>query len=316
MREPPGRELSTGETLPAVKALPIKYPPGASLDDAFSAVISNTLAQFVGNFAPLRMGDQPEAVHQARVALRRLRAALKMFKRAIACPQFDAIQHQARQIASAFGPARECDAFLEAVVTGPLAHASRSEGTARLLASVEERRAVAYRSVRAVMEDPDTTRFVLNVYSFLARHAWRDALTGTGLEQLAGPAEVFARKALDRLHARAAKRGQNLAELPDEARHELRIALKNLRYCAEFFGDLFGRPRKIRRYIRTVAALQELLGVHNDIANARCFLNELPAGTESASGFILGWYARENTFADAELIKVWKTFRKSDPFWR
>lgn len=315
MGERPGRELSTGEPLPAVKALPIKYPAAATLDDAVSAVISNTLAQFAGNFAPLRMGNQPEAVHQARVALRRLRAALKMFRRTIACPQFDTLLHQARQIASAFGPARECDAFLEAAIAGPLAHINRSDGGEKILASLEERRAAAYRDVRAVMEDPDTTRFVLNVYSFVARRGWRDTLTAPELAMLAAPAEVFARKALDRLHARAIQRGRNLAQLPDEARHELRIALKNLRYCAEFFGDLFGSRRKIRRYIRTVATLQDLLGAHNDIANARRFLDEMPAGTESTSGFILGWYARESSFADSELARTWKKFRKADTFW-
>jgi CHAD domain-containing protein len=250
------------------------------------------------------------------VALRRLRAALKLFRRALPCPQFEALGDEARRIASAFGPTRDCDAFLETAAAGPLAQADQPAGCEALQAWVEGRRAAAFGDVRALVEDLGTTRFVLDLRSLLARRAWRNALDGAELARLTGPAEEFAQATLDRLHAKALKRGKKLAGMPDAARHELRITLKTLRYGAEFFGALFGGRRRVGRYVETVSALQDLLGAHNDAAGARRLLDETPPDTERASGFVLGWFARGSTLAEAELAAAWKRFRKADLFWR
>lgn len=308
--------MSTGESLPTVRATAIEYGADATLDDAVVAVVSNTLAHFIGNWAALRTADREDAVHQARVALRRLRTALKMFQHALSCPEFDALRNEARRIASALGSTRECDAFLASVTKGPLAHAGRPTGFEVLLAAVGDRRAAAFRDVRALLEDVETTRFVLEVRGLLARRAWRNGLIGSQFVQLTSPAETFARGALDRLHARALRRGKNLADLSDEARHELRISLKNLRYGAEFFGGVLGGRRKIRRYVAIVSTLQDLLGAHNDVVSARRFLDDLPPEMGRTSGFILGWYAHQMSLADAKLINTWKKFKEADVFWR
>ena len=311
-----GFRLATSETPTAIKARGIEYDAEVTLDDAVIVVISNTLAQFVGNWPALRVTDQPEAVHQARVALRRLRAALALFGRALPCPAFEELRGEARRIASALGPARECDVFRKSALKGPLAHPDRPDQADGLLAAVEDRRAAAYRDVRALIEDLGTTRFVLKVFSLLARRAWRNALSGSELTLLAGPASKFAESALDRLRRRVKKRGEQLTELNDEERHELRIALKNLRYGVEFFGSLFGRRRIVRRYAGAVSLLQDLLGAHNDVATSRQFLDDLPEGMERMSGFILGWYARGTALADADLFDASTKFKKIEPFWR
>nr|WP_281400186.1 CHAD domain-containing protein [Microvirga zambiensis] len=136
---------------------------------------------------------------------------------------------------------------------------------------------------------------------------------------MTAPIEEFATQTLDRLRNRALKRGKNLTELSDEARHDVRIALKNLRYGAEFYRGLFGRRRDQQGYLRTVSKLQDLLGAHNDAVTAKQFLSELAAvnavGFEKASGFILGWQARGTTLADDALGAAWKTFKRAKPFW-
>lgn len=307
--------LSTGESLPTVRATAIEYGVDATLDDAVVAVVSNALAHFIGNWAALRTADRADAVHQARVALRRLRTAMKMFQHVLSCPEIDALRNEARRIASAFGSTRECDAFLGSVTKGPLAHPDRPTGFEVLLAAVGDRRAAAFRDVRALLEEVETTRFVLEVRGLLARRAWRNGLIGSQFVQLTSPAETFARDALDRLHARALKRGKNLAKLSNEARHKLRISLKNLRYGAEFFGGFFGGRRKFRRYVAIVSTLQDLLGAHNDVVSARRLLDDSPPEMGRTSGFILGWYAHQMSFADAKLIDAWKKFEEADVFW-
>jgi triphosphatase len=318
-REERGFRAVSRETAAAVKAVPIRFAQEATLDDAVSAVISNTLSHFVANWAALREAQEPDAIHQMRVALRRMRSALAMFMRALPCPEFQDLRADAKRIASVLGPARECDVFRATAEAGPLAHPDRPPNCVTLLSAIEGRRIAAYEDARLRIEDRDTTLFVLKVQSLLARRAWRNALSGPALAQSTAPAADFAQQILDRLRKRALKRGKKLAELPDDARHDLRIVLKNLRYGAEFYRGLFGRRRDAQVYLRTVSSLQDLLGAHNDAVTAKRFLSELTAthdaDAERASGFILGWQARGTSLADAELGACWKTFKQARPFW-
>jgi inorganic triphosphatase YgiF len=314
-----GFQAMSRGTPAAAKATPIPFAPGATLDDAVQAVLSNTLWHFVANWAAIRQAEDPIAIHQMRVALRRMRAALAMFKRALPCSEFDLLREEAKRIASALGPARDCDVFREMVEAGPLAHPDCPANCNTLLAAIEERRIAAYTDARSRLEDRDTTLFVLKVQSLLTRRAWRNALSGPELAQLTAPAVEFAQQTLDRLRSRALKRGKNLMELPDEARHDLRIILKNLRYGAEFYRGLFGRRRDVQTYLRTISALQDLLGAHNDAVTAKHFMSGLATGhdaeAERALGFVLGWQARGASLADAELGPAWKTFKQAKPFW-
>ncbi len=310
-----GSRIAAGELPSPVKARPIRFSRKATLDDAVGAVLSGTLAQFVGNWAALRETENPEAIHQMRISLRRLRTALAMFKRALPCPEFDVLRDEAKRIASALGPARDYDAFREFLEKGPLLHLDPPGSSKTLMAAFEERRAAAYKDARAVIENRDTTLFVLKVQSVLQRRPWLHVEPKLKPEVRA---EVFARQALGQMQARVLKRGKGLANHPDEKRHELRLAFKNLRYGAEFFGGLFGR-RRTASYVRKVSVLQDLLGAHNDGASAKRFLKKVPArlggNAETASGFILGWYARGTSRADEDLRKSWKKFKQTRAFW-
>ncbi len=314
-----GFRFITREKPSPVKAAAIEFGPGATLDDAVKVIVSNTLAQFVANWAALRETDHPESIHQMRVALRRMRSALTMFKRVLPCPEFNLLRAEAKRIASALGPARECDVFRHSAEQGPLLHPDRPASCETFLANTDERRTAAYEAARSLIETPAASIFVLQVQLFLANRAWRSVLSSAKMKTLEMPAAGFAIDALDKLKARVLKRAKGLPDISDEARHELRIALKNLRYGAEFFSGLFDRRRKAKSYVGSLSALQDILGVHNDVVNARKFLEEIsPAAdpaAEKASGFILGWYARGTAIADAELRSAWKTFRRADTFW-
>ncbi len=311
------------ENAAPVNAKPIPFSSDATLDRALMAVISSTLVQFVSNWAALRESGRPESIHQMRVALRRMRSGLAMFKRALPCPEFEALRIEAKRIATALGPARECDAFRQAAEQGPLLCADRPDGCELLLTALESQRMGALAGARVLIEERETTLFVLKAQSFLARQAWRNALSDEELRQLTKPAKEFAAGTLERLHSRALKRGAALPDIPDAARHELRITLKNLRYAGEFFRDLFGRRRMKATYLGCVSELQDQLGAHNDVVTARRLLGELAAshgtgqgtGFETASGFILGWNAHSAQTADEKLRKSWKAFRRAEPFW-
>jgi CHAD domain-containing protein len=120
------------------------------------------------------------------------------------------------------------------------------------------------------------------------------------------------------LKDRVLKRGK-AANISDKAQHKLRIALKNLRYGGDFFADVFGNRKRRRDYKRKMSALQELLGIRNDIVGAKTYLKELrmeaDAEAERILSYIQGWYAREAIVADKAISKSWKKFKRAKDFW-
>lgn len=315
-----GFRLAAGEVPLARKATSLSMAPATRFDDLVAMVIANALNHFAANWATLRESDSPESIHQLRVALRRLRSALGIFRKSLQLSQLDDIRSEARRIASALGPARECDAFRINALAGPFCDGpDRQRGARKLLDAVEARRRDSYVAARRLIDDPRTSLFMLDVQELLARRAWRTALAPENLDLLTSEAKAYAAAVLDRLRMRTLKRGKRLPDMPDEQRHELRIALKNLRYAVEFFGSLFGKSKEARSYLRSVADLQEDLGAHNDAATANAFIDMLglppDAEVHFAAGYLLGWYRHATIVADSHLARKWKDFRRQDVFW-
>ena len=302
----------------SVKAEPIRLKSRARIDKAATAILSNTLAHFVANLAAFRDTEHPESIHQMRVALRRMRAGLVIFKRVLPFPEFDFLRTEAKRISSALGPARECDAFCETANHGPLSRDNCQVNCEALLAAVKDWRIGAYRSVAVMIDERATSIFVLQMQRLLARMAQWNGLPDAGVKP-ALSTRKFARQALDKLNARVLRRGRGFSNITDEARHRLRISIKKLRYGAEFFGSLFDRPQKMRSYIDRASNLQDILGAKNDAVMARHFLAKLSetsdGGTDRATGFVLGWYAREASAADKRLSGSWKKFKRARDFW-
>ncbi len=313
-----GFRLVAGAIAAPVKACNPVFAPGATIDDAIGSIVGNTLAHFLVNLAPLREGGDPEAIHQLRVALRRMRSALGMFNRSRPCAEFDAFRTEAKRIATALGPARECDAFCDLLAAGPRRAPADGSIFAGIDSALSKRRQALYVEARELIDAKETTVFALRLQAFLIRRGWRN--TAGELASLTTPAAQFSADTLERLRKRVLKRGRKLVLLPDAERHRVRIALKNLRYAAEFFSGLHEELGGYRTYVRTVARLQDILGAHNDAAGAQSLLERLEARAEAATAFaaglVLGWCERDAEVADAELGEAWRRFKRLDPFWR
>ncbi|MFN3889725.1 MAG: CHAD domain-containing protein [Beijerinckiaceae bacterium] len=310
-----GHWLATGEGPSETRAIAPALSRDMPLDDAIAAILDANLGQFVANW-PALSPDCPEAVHQMRVALRRLRSALGLFNKAMPCESFARFRAEAKRIASAMGDARDQDVIRELIEHGPaqaLGYETRFEP---LLKASARKRAAAYRNVRTLIESPETSRFVLELQAAIARRAWR---AGDEIEPALGAPE-FARRALDRLDRRARKRGKGLVRLAPEQRHEARIALKNLRYAADFFSSLFGRGKDAKRFGRAIGDLQDALGAYNDAIVARTIVAQIEkaagAPAARAAGAVDGWTARGAVDADGHLGASWKAFRKAPRFWK
>ena len=257
-----------------VKATRLALSADDSFDDAVGRILGDCLDHFTANIPALRQAGDAEAVHQLRVALRRLRAFLGLLKRVFpANPELASAGTRARIIASALGEARDWHVLCAGLEGGPREFLREEPGFFALLDAVELRRLRALEAARAMIVAPTTQQFVRELRGLISRRAWREG--SRGLEGK-GSARAFAVKALNRLHKRAVNCCEGVAALEPEQRHKARIALKKTRYAAEFFESLFCR-KAARVYLRGLATIQDQLGEDNDRRTAARLLSEITA---------------------------------------
>ena len=294
--------------------------PDTTLDEAIAAVMRSCLAHFLGNLPALEGGDKVEAVHQMRVAMRRLQSALSLFGRAFPRAEFEALRAESKQIAALLGEARDWDVFVERLREGALARFADEPGFDRLRNAAEARAAAGHAAVARLVGDQAVSRFVLRLERLAATRGWRDGAGDDARAALDRPALAFAARSLEALDRKVRRRGRRFRSLTPESRHALRIAMKHMRYATEFFGALFPRKSAAERTLRKAAALQDLLGELNDAAIAERLVKTLDLATNPraayAAGLAAGWCARQSV-GDAEALKkAWRGFIKAAPFWQ
>jgi triphosphatase len=316
MKSQRGYLLARGEKPSEVRAVAPRLDAAESVEDAMSVIIENALMQFIDNWPALLDAELPESIHQMRVALRRLRAALALFEKAFAGSGFKRFRDSAKHLANALGPAREQDVFVALVSDGPLNIFKAEPSFEALLSASSALRLDAYRQAKETISAPDASQFVLELQAFVASRGWRNALGIDDLPRLGRPARGLADDALERLYKRARKLGKEIMTADPDRRHDLRIVLKNLRYASEFFGSLYD-PAGVKKFTRAVGALQDSLGAHNDAVSAlRLMENDAMPSQTPAAGIVKGWCAREISSPEPYMGKLWLTFKDARCFWR
>ncbi len=283
--------------------------------DALAAALTEGAARMAALQAPLVDLRRPEAVHQMRVELRRLRAIERVFRRYLRSSEIAGLAARAKLIAATLGPARDWDVFLAETV--PAIDADYAADTLKgLKVRSEILRAQAWARAVAAITDSAFARFLIDVTEAGALQAWRkDARAG-----LARPVREVAPRILDRSLKKAVKTAAAVKGVEDlAARHPLRIALKKLRYPVQLFGRLY--PKAARKdYMAALSALQDAFGAINDAVTAQHLADEAAAnggeGAMRAAGFISGYGAAHAREAAKAIDAAWDAFEKTEPFWR
>jgi CHAD domain-containing protein len=137
---------------------------------------------------------------------------------------------------------------------------------------------------------------------------------------LVEPAAAFAARTLTQLHHKALNRGKHFRHLQPDARHQVRIAIKKLRYATDFFQALRGASSEAKGFHARITALQEALGHDNDASVTAPLLSTLKQAQEDPSvhrtiGAVQGWQARDRLGQAKTLDKQWHRFKATTPFW-
>ena len=231
---------------------------------AFRLIALDCLSHLQLNHAGAIHGDDPEYVHQMRVATRRLRAALRMFRPELPAGFAAQLVAPMRELTQALGQARDLDVLIAEIVA-PVAAALPDEPRLTDLASAITNRLYGARAaIRHTLRQPAYGQLLLTAAGLLQRAPFT-AAPGTGATV---PTLLrFADRRLRRLQ-------KHVLDLAAAARvdyppslHELRIGIKRLRYAIEFFGTLL--PGKSgAAAVKRLAGLQDELGQLNDLASA------------------------------------------------
>jgi triphosphatase len=318
-----GYALATGAPPAWHKAAALTFGPMTTVDEAMRTIFRACVQHWCANEAAAMDGGDPEGVHQMRVGLRRLRSAFAVFGKLIEPAERAWLTTGAKTIVGATGPARDWDVFATEMLPPVLGARPDDPHLVALRGAAEAARARSHPLVRAMVQSPDYTRYLLRARRWIEAGGWRDAATDEGRDWLDRPIADFAARLLDRRHRKAKKQGRRFAKLSVEDRHQLRITLKKLRYAAEFFESLYP-ARRTRGYIAALKQLQDGLGHLNDVAVAEPLVVEaidhVRARKERDSvaiggGLLLGWYARVVTDTGPATVGAWKAFAGRKPFW-
>ncbi|MGF7172734.1 CYTH and CHAD domain-containing protein [Azospirillum doebereinerae] len=324
-----GYALAAGEADKAAKADKLMLDTDTTVEGAVARIVRACVAHLAANEAVTLHGDDPEGVHQMRVALRRLRSAIALFRPFVPAPQYLWLVGEIKWLAGSLGPARDWDVFATELLAPVRDAFHRADGHGRsavedidaLAAAAEARRLRAYETVRAAVGSDRYTAFLLGLGAWVEKRGWRDQPVSEESIRLFGPVTGLADHLLNKRHKKAKRAGHGFAHLPVAQRHQLRIALKKLRYAAEFFRSLYD-DKPVRRYLNELSAFQDALGHLNDVATATRLLHELhedgsrsAPGEPRAAGIVIGWHARGVSDTEADLVALWHDFLDAKRFW-
>ncbi|MEZ5833254.1 MAG: CHAD domain-containing protein [Dongiaceae bacterium] len=318
-----GYALADAATPMPQKAIPVKLSDNDTVATAFEKIVANCTAQMQANEAAMLATGAVEAIHQFRVALRRLRAIVGAYRELIDDTVHAAWSIDLRWAQRACGPARDLDVLVLETLSQMSSHLANDEPFQRFLQVANEERAAARREAILALHNPRYAAMQLQLFQGLHNGAWRHALAGPILD---GPVTTFAERLLQTRYKRIMKLGERWSELPDAELHRLRIFGKKLRYVALAFSSLF-KPKVTKRFQDRLSDLQDCLGAVNDGAVGRQLVRQLVerAGAEGSlelpdlqriQGLVIGWQAYAVHSKVAQFQQVWSAFAETKRFWR
>jgi CHAD domain-containing protein len=259
-------------------------------------------------------GLDPDGVHQMRVATRRIRAALRVFKPILPPRTVASFNSQFRWLASALGEVRDLDVYRDDLVRYmeaiPPDDAQSLAPYHRYLVGEAQK---ARRRLVGVLGSRRYARLIERFERFVVRGPSRTALRRFGMSVAdCAAANVDRRLKTVLKHARGVRREPNAQSL-----HALRIRCKRLRYTMEFFAGVC--PDPLDKAIDATSRLQDLLGEHQDAWVAserlRTYANSVPVRSNNRAlllslGQLIQTQEQHASARRTRFREEWRRFKK------
>ncbi|HQR22058.1 MAG TPA: CHAD domain-containing protein [Burkholderiaceae bacterium] len=263
-----GYRLVSGTPVPPAKAsargFVAQLQPDMASGAALRAIVAHGLDVLLANTEALRDAHAPEYVHQGRVALRRMRSAVRLLdRRHRDFPK--TLAAELRWAARLLGAARDADVLLTQTLPMLLSGTppALDGDTKQMLRQAAVQREAARSRVLAALATARYARLALRLQAWMMT----PPPAGRTLRKLAA-------RALARAHRRLFAGAEDFATLSSEERHRLRILAKRLRYALDVCSVALPREAT-QRYVEALARLQDLQGELNDLSVAAGLLEQL-----------------------------------------
>ena len=287
-----GFRLASNELAKVHKAGSVKVDASMTVAQAFDTIIHACLKHYRLNEPLVIHKNNSAALHQSRVAMRRLRSAFTLFRPAVEDVEFQHLRHELRWFTAQLGDARNLDVYLQRDLP--------KDERDRLLVKRER----AYDQVADAMNSQKLRRLLIDLVGWCAIGAWRSGKLAQR------PIQSFANRRLDRLWKTVTAAGRDLAAMDEAERHRLRIQTKKLRYAVEFLQGIYHHARmNERRFASAVGELQESLGKLNDMTTAKSL-----GATAVEHDWLIGSPGERRHLNAAE--DALRDLLRTGPFWR
>jgi len=305
-----GQALVAEEPVESRRKAKVRLDRHCAAGEAFQANARNALAHVAANAVLLREAPDAEAVHQLRIAARRLRSALAVYRPVVEGPGYEAVKAELRWLAKSFDAARDLDVFAADVLAPAGDLDARPSGLDALAVTVEQARDAARRRACETAASARFRRLMIDATAWMETGEWRNGSAA------AEPARDLAARLLGQRLRKLLKRGAHLKTRDDAARHQLRIAAKKLRYAAEGFSGLYPE-KKVERLVDRLKTLQDVLGELNDIATAEHVTGGLPLTPDAAfaAGDLAGLRTAKKPKLIAKAAKAVERLDATPRFW-
>ena len=253
----------------------------------------------------------PKGIHQTRVAIRRLRAALRAFKAVLPYEGRKAFNGELRWFQQRTGPARDWHVFVDETLPRlkPRDVSAQEMAVLRKLAAQVGRARAEEAS--QLLQSKRYTRLLLRFGRWIA-----ELYEDNRAEVLQDPVLAFARTTLRKTHRDLFKELERARPGVMEDMHKVRLRGKKARYAAEFFAALF-EGDETQTYVETVEDLQDRLGAANDASVARLLVAELEYGKLDPATIdgIQSWSSRRVTRCLDQARPTLQLLQSADKFW-
>jgi len=256
-----GLMVAQGSWGHAQKAAAIAINKDMAAGQVFVATIHECIRHLRLNHAALVAERDPEALHQARVALRRLRTSFALFRPAIRRNMTEPFRRDLHELGLPLGEARNLDVFL-ARRAGQIGVSDRR----RLRLAQAE----AYDHVLETLNGHHCRDYLLELLEWTASDAWQKRIASV-------PIGKSASKWLDAFWDKIFEKRKELLILDDKQLHRLRIRIKRMRYAVEFLAPLYTK-KHVGKFISAIGEIQDALGALNDDIVSRQIASDLGVG--------------------------------------
>lgn len=314
-----GYALAANDGRTPRKAQAIRVHADQSVSDVFATIAAACLNHFQANRDGVIHSDDIEYVHQARVAIRRLRSCFTVFRDVVTKSTAEATLLPWRALAERLGTVRDLDVLTHDTLPSLQHEIPVDEDLSALTASFEAQRLRAREALQAQLRESGQMTLELDLAAALIAQPWQHEWDERARALASMPVKDFAMRVLRRQFKRLRRRARQIDSRQLETVHAFRIQMKKLRYAIEFFNPLF--PSKDTEYwLSRAADLQDVLGRINDHA---VLLERLQAIESIESNqamrqqaFLRGFIAGHFTGELNRLMRSWSRMESGEVFWR